>query len=433
MTDLPSSKVAKDLNHRLMDATDGNMPDVSPLRFPLPSKSDNRIPKSYWTLAFSFSVLPLLARAERTYRRIPQLPVSDPAQLPSLSIIVPARNEAQNLRRLLPSLLGQKYPGEMEIIVVDDNSTDETAGVVERAMQNAEWGVVTADNQQPAANNHQRRLRLIRVTDLPQGWMGKQNASHVGAAAASGEWLLFTDADMEHEPASAASAVAFAKANALDGLSIFPQQETRGIVDGAVLMVAFAGLFAALPRSTTMLNGQYILVRRGVYETSGGFAAVCSEMMDDLAFGKLLAEQGFRAPMLRGESLASVHMYENWRQMWHGVNRVGSGSLRYNGLMAVIPAIFITGVMMPLWTLLFNPRYIREIPRLRLIWLTAIIGFFPWARRFRGKQKTENKKWKTMLHALLAPAAAFFVQVSTVWGMVSRLLGRGLSWKGRKI
>jgi hypothetical protein len=126
-------------------------------------------------------------------------------------------------------------------------------------------------------------------------------------------------------------------------------------------------------------------------------------------------------------------MYENWRQMWHGVNRLGSGSLRYNGLMALISAIFITGVMMPLWTLIFNRHYIREIPRLPLIWLTTILGFVPWARRFDGKQDAGYKKLKTGLHALLAPAAAFFVQVSAVWGMASRLLGRGVSWMGRKV
>jgi chlorobactene glucosyltransferase len=398
-------------------------------------KPEIRNRKSYWTLAFSLLVLPFLARAERAYRKFPRLPVIEPVELPSLSIIVPARNEAQNLRRLLPSLLEQKYPGEMEIIVVDDNSTDETAEVVERTMRSAQGGEETINNQRSSIDNQRGRLRLIRVTDLPPGWLGKPHASHIGAAAACGKWLLFTDADMEHEPGSAASAVSFAEANALDGLSLFPQQKTRGIIDGAVLMVAFAGLFAALRPSTTMLNGQYVLVRRDVYEASGGFSAVCSEMLEDLAFGKLLAEQGYRTPMLRGESLASVHMYENWRQMWHGVNRVGSGSLRYSGLMAFIPAIFITGVMMPLWTLLFNPQYIREIPRLPLIWLTAVLGFIPWARRFNGRNGKVSK-WqssKTMLRAGLAPAAAFFVQVSTLWGLVSRLLGRGVSWKGRKV
>ena len=376
--------------------------------------------KPYWTLGFSLSVLPLLARAGRVYRRVPQLPAQGctaGVDLPSLSIIVPARNEAHNLCRLLPSLEAQNYAGDLEIIVVDDHSTDGTAEIVAYSARGEERGVA---------------VRLIPAPLLPEGWLGKPNASHSGACAAHGEWLLFTDADTEHTAVSAASAVIFAEANNLDGLSVFPKQETRGVMDSAVLMVAFAGLFAGLRRSTTMLNGQYVLVRREVYETSGGFAAVRGEMMDDLAFGKLLAEQGYRAPMMRGDAVASVHMYDDVRQMWRGVKRLGSGSLRYNGIMALVSAVFITGVMMPLWTLLFNRRYIRDIPRLRWIWVSGIVGFIPWARNFSG-QSGAAAKWRGGQAALMAPAAAFFVQAAAVWGMVSRLLGRGVSWKGRNV
>jgi chlorobactene glucosyltransferase len=371
----------------------------------------------YWTLGFSLSVLPFLARAERVYRDMPQIhPQAWSDELPSLSIIVPARNEAQNLRRLLPSLQEQNYPGELEIIVVDDHSTDNTTEAVKCTSGNAEC-----------------QMRLVQVAALPAGWLGKPNASHTGACEARGEWLLFTDADTEHQSFSAASAVAFAQGQNLDGLSIFLQQETRGLLDSAVLMVAFTCLFAGLRLSTTMLNGQYVLVRREVYEASGGFAAVRAEMMEDLAYGHLLAEQGYKVPIMRGESLASVHMYDNWRQMWHGVNRLGSGSLHYNGLLALIPAIFITGLMMPLWTLLFNRRYVQEIPNLWLIWFASLVGYLPWVRRFSGNQTTENKKRKMVLGTIMAPVAAIFVQLAAVWGMVSSLLGWGISWKDRKV
>lgn len=379
--------------------------------------------KHYWTLGFSLSVLPFLAWAEQVYRDMPQLHAQAcNDELPSLSIIVPARNETENLRRLLPTLEKQDYPGRMEIIVVDDHSTDGTVEVVERRQRELK-----------AEQNASCSMMWIPAPSLPAGWLGKPNASHTGARAARGEWLLFTDADMEHTALSAASAVAFAQTHNLDGLSIFPQQETQGLLDSAVLMVAFTGLFAGLRRSTTMLNGQYVLVRREVYEASGGFAAVRTEMMEDLAYGRLLAEQGYQVPIMRGESLATVHMYENRRQMWHGVNRLGSGSLRYNGLLALIPAIFVTGLMMPLWTLLFNRRYVREIPNLWLIWFASLLGFLPWVSRFNGSQKTETPKRSMVLGAVMAPVAAFFVQLAAVWGMVSRLLGWGVSWKDRKV
>ena len=391
-------------------------------------KSEIEPCKSYWTLVLSLLVLPLLARAERVYRAMPQLPVSEPVELPSLSIISPARNEAHKLSRLLPALLGQRYPGDLELIIVDDHSSDETAEVVQCEFQN--WKLNT---KQCKLNTKQCKPRLIQAQELPPGWLGKPHASHMGACAARGQWLLFTDADTEHEATCAASAVAYAEAHDLDGLSIFLQQETRGLWDSAVLMVAFAGLFSGLRQSSPTMNGQFVLLRRAVYEASGGFAAVRGEMMDDLAFGKLLADQGFHAPMMRGEALARVHMYANRRQMWHGVSRLGTGSLRYSGLTALLPALFITGVMTPLWTLLFERRHLRAMPRLWVIWLTAVLGFIPWAKRFYGKQKTENKKWKTVLRALMAPPAAVFLQTSTVWGFVSRRLGQGILWKTRKV
>jgi chlorobactene glucosyltransferase len=386
-------------------------------------KSDIPNRKSLWTLAFSLSVLPLLARSERVYGSLPRLPRqaqppprTSADELPPLSVIVPARNEEHNLQRLLPSLMCQQYPGEMEIIVVDDHSTDTTAEIVRCSMRDTGCG-----------------MRLIPAADLPDGWLGKQNASHAGASAARGQWLLFTDADTEHDPHSAASAVAYAEKHGLDGLSLFPQQRTRGLLDSSVLMVAFAGLFAAMRRSTTMLNGQYILVRRDVYERSGGFAAVRAEMLDDLAYGELLAKEGYRAPMMRGDGLVGVHMYEDTRQMWHGVSRLGSGSLRFQGPLSLISAIFVTGVMMPIWTLLFNRHYIRDIRGLWLVWLAGMAGFLPWAKRFNYQQSTTNNQRQTTLRALAAPAAAVFVQLSALWGIASRLLGRGLSWKDRKV
>jgi len=377
----------------------------------------------YWTLGFSSSVLPFLVRAEQVYRALPQLHAqSYNDKLPSLSIIVPARNEAQNLRRFLPSLEKQDYPGQIEIIIVDDHSTDDTLEVVECRQRDLN-----------SVRNAICTMKLIPAPPLPAGWLGKPNASHSGACAARGEWLLFTDADMEHEVLSAASAVAFAQAHCLDGLSIFPRQEMSGLLEKAVLMVAFAGFFAGLRRSTTMLNGQYVLIRRDVYEVSGGFAAVRAEMIEDFAYGRLLSNLGYRVPIMRGESLATVHMYDNWRQMWYGINRLGSGALTYNGLLALFPAIFVTGLMMPVWTLLFNRRYVRDMSNLWLIWFASMVGLLPWASRFCGNQKTQNRWRSTAFGVMIAPVAAFFVQIASVWGLVSRLLGWGIMWKDRKV
>ena len=133
-------------------------------------------------------------------------------------------------------------------------------------------------------------------------------------------------------------------------------------------------------------------------------------MHDELCSIFQITMPRFQPIVVSGPELnRQVLVTERDKFRWHGVSRLGSGSLRHNGLKALIPAIFITGVMMPLWTMLFNRRYIRDIPRLRLIWLAAVVAFFPWARRFNEEQITENGKRKTALRALIVPAAAFFL------------------------
>ncbi len=228
-------------------------------------------------LAGCASLLALLA--DRRYRRLPVLQLAsakDP--LPALSIVVPARNEAPNLARLLPSFGRVVYPGQLEIIIVDDGSVDATSRIAQEA-----------------------GVRVIRLDHLPDGWLGKPHACHQGALEARGEWLLFTDADTCHDPAGPAAAVSFALCNRLDGLSAFLRQKTHGPWDQLPLLVIFAGLFAGLSAKNPVLNGQYILLKKDVYEASGGFAAVRRQPLEDLALGRRLHKLGYHVPVLSGE------------------------------------------------------------------------------------------------------------------------------------
>ncbi len=362
---------------------------------------------------------PLALRSEQLYRNLPQLNQEVAAgPLPSLSIIVPARNEAVNLRRLLPSLNLIAYPGPWEVIVVDDNSTDETPWVAK------EFGV-----------------RVVCLDDLPAGWLGKPHASHQGALAASGDWLLFTDADTIHEPCGPAQAVSYALHHRLDGLSLFLNQVTSGVLDRLGLLVAFAGLFSGLlstslshgsydlPEDGTpvdgrgrLYNGQYILIRREVYEASGGFSAVADESLEDLALGQQLRAKGYRVSLARGERLANVQMYADKSGLWQGLTRLGIGSFRWLGLSSILTALFITGVMAPILAMLSSLRKRRNRKWALVSWIVVAFGFVPWARRF-------GSTWL----AILAPFGALLVQLSALWGLASRLAGRGISWKGRSV
>ena len=350
--------------------------------------------------ALTFLALPLGLRAERAYRampRLPQLCLNGP--LPQLSIIVPARNEAVNLRRLLPSLQQLQYPGPYEVIVVDDDSSDQT-GVIAAAL-----GAV-----------------VIRLESLPSGWLGKPHACHRGALAARGEWLLFTDADTTHTTEGPGRAVAYAVQQQLDGLSLFLKQECKNWVDRLPLMVAFAGLFAGLGRRNNLLNGQYILLQRNVYRESGGFAAVRSQPLEDLALGNRLHKLGYRVPMMRGEEAAAVRMYASPAQAWHGMTRLGSGTLRWSSFGAVLTALLITALISPLIAATGVLAARLDPKWLPATWLAATVSMVPWARRFG------SARW-----AILAPLGAVVVQTAGTWGLISRLRGRSLRWKGRQV
>jgi chlorobactene glucosyltransferase len=350
--------------------------------------------------ALTFLALPFSLRAERAFRSMPRLDSPNGvAPLPALSIIVPARNEEHNLRYLLPSLQAIRYPGSCEVVVVDDNSTDQTAAVA-------------------AAHG----ARVLRLDHLPAGWKGKPHACHQGAQIAQGEWLLFTDADTRHDPAGPSRAVAHAVHHQLDGLSLFLKQECHGAIDRLALTTAYAGLFAGINPQDTLLNGQYILLRRAVYEASGGFAAVRAIALEDVAYGQRLRRLGYNVPVLLDLEAAQVRMYDNALDAWHGMNRLGADSLRWSGLRALATALFVTALMSPLVTLLgvFTGRLNRRW--LPATWAATTVAMVSWAERFGSP-----------LWAMAAPFGAMFVQLAAAWGILNRLIGRGVRWKGRRV
>lgn len=360
------------------------------------------MPPSYdWRpqAAITFLALPLSLRANHRYKTMPTLDQARDGQLPALSIIIPARNEAPNLVHLLPSLQRLAYPGPLQIIVVDDNSTDHTSLIAQA------YGA-----------------RVVAIDHLPSGWKGKPHACHRGAAVAQGQWLLFTDADTLHAPDSAARAVSTALQRGLDGLSLFIKQECQGSVDRLALMTAYAGLFAGARPEDRLLNGQYILLRRDVYLDSGGFSTVRQEALEDVALGQHLRRLGYTVPVLLGEDVATVRMYGSLAQLWHGMNRLAADSLRWSGSRALWTALFVTALMSPLVVLAAVAG--GGLPRrwLPLTWATATLSMIPWARRFG------SPAW-----ALLVPVGALFVQAAAAWGIVSRWLGRGVLWKGRRV
>jgi chlorobactene glucosyltransferase len=260
----------------------------------------------------------LLLRATRQYRHYQQVrPQTGQTRLPSLSVIVPTRNEAQKIGRCLRSLLAQRYPGEFQIVVVDDDSTDDTAAVV-RAVS---AGVSSAGIAE--------RLELKEAGPLPAGWTGKPHACWRGASGQRAEWLLFCDADTVAEPELLATAVAAALERRLDMLSLEPFQELgslweRLVVPAGFFVLAFSQDLGRVndPHSReAVANGQFILLRRGVYEALGGHRTVRGEVCEDRALARRVKAAGYRLAVLGAGKLLRTRMYTGFGSLWEGLSK----------------------------------------------------------------------------------------------------------------
>jgi chlorobactene glucosyltransferase len=223
-----------------------------------------------------------------------------------VSALIPARNEAASIARTVRSVATQ--PEVAEIIVVDDHSEDETADVLE------------------SLRDEIPRLRSIRPGNPPPGWMGKAYALSIGAREARGNWLLFTDADTYHLPDGLGAVLARAQRERADMISLSPEQETETWWERAVIPFAFFELARRFrfrevndPKSTAAAaNGQYILIRRAVYESIGGHEAVRGEMLEDVALARRLKTAGRRIVFLSGQGCVRTRMYRTFRDMREG-------------------------------------------------------------------------------------------------------------------
>jgi glycosyltransferase involved in cell wall biosynthesis len=222
---------------------------------------------------------------------------------PLVSVIVPARNEEASLADCLQSLVSQTGV-LLEIIVVDDHSTDRT-----REIASSFPGV-----------------KVIEAGPLPAGWTGKNNAVTAGAEAARGAWLLFTDADTVHLPGSLAGALREAQDNGAELLSYSPEQIAGTFWEMATLPVVFAELARQYspskvsdPASTlAAANGQYILIGRDAYDAVGGHAAIASDILEDVALARAVKSSGRRIRFRYGANAVRTRMYRNYRQLGDG-------------------------------------------------------------------------------------------------------------------
>jgi glycosyltransferase involved in cell wall biosynthesis len=262
-----------------------------------------------------------------------------------VSAILPVRNEEAVVERAIASLAAQ--PEIREIIAVNDQSTDGTAGILRRL------------------SNTEPKLRVFEAGPLPPGWVGKNHAAWVGAQHAGQPWLLFTDADAVHLPGSAARALADAAANGASMVSYSPAQEMHTWWERALIPFVYCRLaqlysYAAVndPESpSAAANGQYLLIRREAYDAIGGHEAVSGEVLEDVALARRAKAAGIRLFFAPGAEIARVRMYSNFRAMWEGWTKNLIPLLRTAG-QSVTRELFSVIPWIPLLCFLGIPRHI---------------------------------------------------------------------------
>jgi glycosyltransferase involved in cell wall biosynthesis len=259
------------------------------------------------------------------------------ADNPVVSIIVPARNEEISLGACLESLAAQSGIS-LEIIVVDDDSTDRTAEIARSFATHERVGNKPQGQEREGTASAVPRstpledrgfspaVRVIPAGRLPDNWTGKNNAMSAGAKVAKGKWLLFTDADTVHQPGSLARAVAEAEQQGAALLSYSPAQEVHGFWEKAVMPVIFAELATTYPPQAVndpaspiaAANGQYLMISREAYDAVGGHTTIAADLLEDVALARLVKRSGRKIFFRYAPDAVRTRMYRTFAQLREG-------------------------------------------------------------------------------------------------------------------
>ena len=340
---------------------------------------------------------------------------------PLISVIIPARNEGRNIERCVQTLFGQTYPN-YELIAVDDRSSDETPNILSEL------------------EKKDARLRIIHGAELPKGWAGKPHALVQGAAAARGEWLCFMDADTFAEPGLLWSTYNMAMKQDADMFSILTAQELGSFWERTILPLVFLGLSFGFPAQrvndpTTpdaISNGQFILIKRSVYDRVGGHGAVKDRVDEDKAIAILVKRAGNRLILADGRTVARTRMYTSLPEMWEGWTK----------------NIYL-GLQDRLWLLLFGAFLGLVVSILLPVWL---LGGLVWVTSGGGATAIivageAGVLWMYLVfkrlqacrafsipgaYALTFPLGALIFTAMMGTSAFNVISGRGVLWKGRR-
>jgi len=336
---------------------------------------------------------------------------------PRVSLLLPARNEAEVIGATLRSLLAQTYLN-YEIILLDDHSTDDTAAVVQKV------------------GGSSPRLRLLTGAPLPAGWLGKNWACHQLAQAAQGQWLIFTDADVTWSPHALSALVAELEHTRPDLLTIWPTQQSQSWGERLVVPLMALVVMGYLPLPLVhhspwpmfaAANGQCMAFNRRAYQKIRGHAAVRNEVLEDVILSRRVKAHGLRLRMATGNGRVNCRMYPNWPAVRNGFAKnilAGYGgrvsllilATIFHWLIFLLPWVWLAlgwaGVTIPGWPL----------------WPLTLVGLGLGLRAL-----TAAATHQRLLDALLLPISVLLMTRIALQAIWWQWRYGGPVWKGRQI
>jgi chlorobactene glucosyltransferase len=338
---------------------------------------------------------------------------------PKVSIVVTAKNEEQMIGKCLESLLTQTYD-HPEIIVVDDSSTDHTADKVAKLA--AQYS----------------NLRLVFAGPKPTSWVGKSWPCWRGFQEAKGEYLLFVDADSIFESRIVERSVIYAEQNSIDVFSLAPRVEVRGWMAKAVLPLITGAINLLYPMKKVndrkskraYVFGTYILVRKEVYEKTGGHSKVRDQLVEDAAIAQLAKSAGYNLRVEGGGDLITTEWESDPKAIFHGLERVTSTSIKTYGIVSVLNAILLFFLIIYPVLFILSSLLLRAFSEIFLLGLVAsILNVILFLSLTAREMHAVSGRAGPEIFLYFVGGLIFIAAIVTTSIKVTR--GKDLYWKGQ--
>jgi chlorobactene glucosyltransferase len=350
-------------------------------------------------------------------------PTAPPQHAPLVSICIPARNEENNIRRCVEAVLAQDYP-DIEVIVLDDRSTDATLTQIS--------DIASRDS----------RLLPLSGSDLPVGWAGKPHALFQASEVARGEWLCFVDADTFLAPQAISSVYAKALETEADLFTVMTRQILGSFWEKVVMPLVMTALSVGFSprkvndpsRRDAVANGQFIFIKRSIYDLIGGHEKVKDQIVEDKAISEQVKWNGHRLVVADGMQVVSTRMYTSLATMWEGWTKNIYLGLRDHPAMLLLGAFgatlaLIAALFLPAWPLLGLNWYFKggEWMALGVIIESILVWGYLIYMRAKVALNMRISRWYALTTPLGAGVFASMMLTST-WKVLS---GQGVTWRGR--